>query len=187
MPSASVAWRSFDRFSVESLLVALLGGAIGIGMAIGIVRLFKVIAGPAIPRLDAVTIGWQILLSGIAVALIGAVVAGLLPALRASRLDAIAVLKSAGPKSSAGRGERRLLHLVTVSQTALTLALLVGAGLLLRTTSNLARVDSGYETGQVLNMTVTAVQGDWNAFHTRARAGLHSLVSNARRSRGVFP
>jgi len=165
----------FRQVSVESLLLALLGGAIGIGMAIGIVRLFKVIAGPAIPRLDAVTIGWQILLSGIAVALIGAVVAGLLPALRASRLDAIAVLKSAGPKSSAGRGERRLLHLVTVSQTALTLALLVGAGLLLRTTSNLGRVDSGYETGQVLNMTVTAVQGDWNAFHTRALERVSAL------------
>ena len=100
MPSASVAWRSFDRFSVESLLLALLGGAIGIGMAIGIVRLFKVIAGPAIPRLDAVTIGWQILLSGIAVALIGAVVAGLLPALRASRLDAIAVLKAQAQRAA---------------------------------------------------------------------------------------
>jgi putative ABC transport system permease protein len=80
----------------------------------------------------------------------------------------MAVLKSAGPKSSAGRGERRLLQAVTVGQTALTLALLVGAGLLLRTTSNLARVDSGYNTGRILNMTVTAVQGDWNSFHTRA-------------------
>ena len=60
------------------------------------------------------------------------------------------------------------MQAVTVGQTALTLALLMGAGLLLRTTSNLARVDSGYTTGQILNMTVTAVQGDWNAFHTRA-------------------
>ena len=80
----------------------------------------------------------------------------------------MSVIKSAGPKSSAGRGERRLLRAVTIGQTALTLALLMGAGLLLRTTSNLARVDSGYNTGQLLNMTVTAVQGDWNAFHTRA-------------------
>ena len=158
----------FRQVSVESLLLALLGSALGVGLAIGIVKIFKVIAGPAIPRLDAVTTVWPVLISGLAVALIGAVVAGLLPALRASRLDAMSVIKSAGPKSSAGRGERRLLRAVTIGQTALTLALLMGAGLLLRTTSNLARVDSGYNTGQLLNMTVTAVQGDWNAFHTRA-------------------
>jgi putative ABC transport system permease protein len=55
-----------------------------------------------------------------------------------------------GPEKQCGRGERRLLRAVTVGQTALTLALLMGAGLLLRTTSNLARVDSGYNTGQLL-------------------------------------
>jgi putative ABC transport system permease protein len=165
----------FRQVSIESLLLALLGGTIGIALALGIVRVFKLIAGPAIPRLDAVTTGWPILLSGFAVALLGAVVAGLLPALRASRLDAMAVIRSAGPRSSAGRGDRRLLQVVAVGQTALTLALLVGAGLLLRTTSNLARVDSGYDTGQILNMTVTAVQGDWNAFHTRALERVSAL------------
>jgi putative ABC transport system permease protein len=165
----------FRQVSTESLLLALLGGALGVGLALGIVRVFKLIAGPAIPRLDAVTTVWPVLVSGLAVALIGAVIAGVLPALRASRLDAMSVLKSAGPKSSAGRGERRLLRAVTVGQTALTLALLVGAGLLLRTTSNLARVDSGYNTGQILNMTVTAVQGDWNQFHTRALERVSAL------------
>jgi putative ABC transport system permease protein len=165
----------FRQVATESLLLALLGSALGVGLALGIVRVFKLIAGPAIPRLDTVTTVWPVLVSGLAVALIGAVIAGLLPALRASRLDAMAVLKSAGPKSSAGRGERRLLQAVTVGQTALTLALLVGAGLLLRTTSNLARVDSGYNTGQILNMTVTAVQGDWNQFHARALERVSAL------------
>ena len=158
----------FRQVTIESLLLALIGSAFGVGLALGIVRMFKLIAGPAIPRLDAVTTVWPVLVSGLVVALLGAAVAGLLPALRASRLDAMSVIKSAGPKSSAGRGERRLLRAVTVGQTALTLALLMGAGLLLRTTSNLAQVDSGYNTGQILNMTVTAVQGDWNTFHTRA-------------------
>ena len=165
----------FRQVSIESLLLALLGSALGVSLAIGIVKIFKVIAGPAIPRLDAVTTVWPVLISGLAVAVLGALVAGLLPALRASRLDAMSVIKSAGPKSSAGRGERRLLRAVTVGQTALTLALLMGAGLLLRTTSNLARVDSGYNTGQLLNMTVTAVQGDWNAFHTRALERVSAL------------
>lgn len=165
----------FRQVSIESLLLALLGGALGVTLAIGIVRIFKVIAGAAIPRLDAVTTVWPVLISGLAVAVIGAIVAGLLPALRASRLDAMAVIKSGGPKSSVGRGERRLLQAVTVGQTALTLALLMGAGLLLRTTSNLARVDSGYNTSHILNMTVTAVQGDWNAFHTRALQSVAAL------------
>jgi len=165
----------FRQVSIESLLLAFLGSALGVSLAIGIVKIFKVIAGPAIPRLDAVTTVWPVLISGLAVAVLGALVAGLLPALRASRLDAMSVIKSAGPKSSAGRGERRLLRAVTVGQTALTLALLMGAGLLLRTTSNLARVDSGYNTGQLLNMTVTAVQGDWNAFHTRALERVSAL------------
>jgi putative ABC transport system permease protein len=165
----------FRQVATESLLLALLGSAVGVGLALGIVRVFKLVAGPAIPRLDAVTTVWPVLISGLGVAIIGALVAGVLPALRASRLDAMAVLKSAGPKSSAGRGERRLLQAVTVGQTALTLALLVGAGLLLRTTSNLARVESGYNTSQILNMTVTAVQGDWNAFHTRALERVSAL------------
>jgi putative ABC transport system permease protein len=67
------------------------------------------------------------------------------------------------------------LRAVTIGQTALTLALLVGAGLLLRTTNNLARVQSGYDVDQVMTMTVTAVQGDWNNFHALALERVSSL------------
>ena len=165
----------FRQVSVESLLIALLGSTLGAGLAFGIIKVFKLIAGPAIPRLDAVTAVWPVLASGLGLAILGALVAGFLPAFRASRLDAMQVIKSAGPKSSAGRRERRLLRAVTIGQTALTLALLVGAGLLLRTTSNLSRVQSGYDVDQVVTMTVTAVQGDWNNFHTLALERVSSL------------
>lgn len=60
-------------------------------------------------------------------------------------------------------------------QTALTLALLVGAGLLIRTMSNLSNVQSGYKIGHILTMTVTAVQGDWSDFHRRALERVASL------------
>jgi putative ABC transport system permease protein len=156
-------------------VIALLGSAGGAALAFGIIKVFKVIAGPAIPRLDAVTAVWPVLVSGLGLAIVGALVAGFLPAFRASRLDAMQVIKSAGPKSSAGRNDRRLLRAVTIGQTALTLALLVGAGLLLRTTSNLSRVQSGYNVEQVLTMTVTAVQGDWNNFHTLALERVSAL------------
>jgi putative ABC transport system permease protein len=165
----------FRQVSTESLLLALLGGAFGVGLAFGVVKLLKLIGGHAIPRLDAVTTGWPVLACGLGSAVLAALLAGLFPALRASRLDPMNVLKSAGPKSSAGRGERRLLGAVTMVQTALTLALLVGAGLLIRTMINLAKVQSGYNTGHILTMSVTAVQGNWSDFHLRALEGVSAL------------
>src|SRR5215468_10331031 len=150
------------QVSVESLLLALLGGALGVGLAFGVVKLFKLIGGHAIPRLDAVTTGWPVLACGLGAAAIAALMAGILPALRAAQLDPMIALKDAGPKSSAGRGERRLLRGVTVIQTALTLALLVGAGLLIRTMNNLSKVRAGYDTGKILAMSVTAMQRDFS-------------------------
>ncbi len=158
----------FRQVSLESLLLALTGGVLGIALAVALIRLFKSIAGHAIPRLDSVTTGWPVLACGFGAAVLAALIAGVYPALRASRLDPILVLKSAGPKSSAGRGERRLLRGVTIVQTALTLALLVGATLLIRTMMNLSVVQAGYKTDRILTMSVTAVQGNWLDFHRRA-------------------
>ncbi len=159
----------------EGLLLAVSGGALGVGLAFAVVRLLKTIGGHGIPRLDAVGTGWVVLLCGFASAVLAAVLAAVFPALRASRLDPIDVLKSAGPKSSLGRGERRLLRGVTMFQTALTLALLVGTGLLVRTMLNLSKVASGFRTGHILTATVTAVQGDWDRFHLMALERVSSI------------
>ena len=154
--------------TVESLLLALVGGTLGVGIALGVVRGFKLVAGHAIPRLDAVSAGWPVLLFGLGSALLATVVAGLYPALRASRESAGGSLQASGMRTTAGRRERRFLAGVTVMQAALTLTLLVGAGLLIRTMNNLAGVESGFDTEGVLTMSVTAVSGDWDDFHTRA-------------------
>jgi putative ABC transport system permease protein len=161
----------FRQVSTESLLLALWGSAFGVGLALGVVKLFKLIGGHAIPRLDAVKTGWPVLACGLGVAVMAALLAGLLPALRAARLDPMIALKDAGPKSSAGRGERRLLRGVTMIQTALTLALLVGAGLLIRTMNNLSKVQAGYDTGKILTMSVTALQRD-----NRERVAVHTRI-----------
>ncbi len=158
----------FRQVSTETLLLALTGGALGVGLAFGLVRVFKIIGHHAIPRLDDVSTGLPILAFGLVSAIFAAMLAGLLPAFRASRMDPINSLKDGGPKSSAGRGERRLLQAVTLAQTALTLTLLVGAGLLIRTMVNLSKVQSGYSMDRVLTMSVTSVQGDWADFHQRA-------------------
>lgn len=154
--------------SFENLAVALLGGVVGIGVASGITAALKAIGGHAIPRIDAANSTWPVIACGFGIALLSTVAAGFFPALRASRLNAADVLKSAGPKSSTGRQERALLNTVAIGQIALTLALLMGAGLLIRTMRNLSQVAPGYETSHILTMSVTAVQGDTLDFHRRA-------------------
>jgi putative ABC transport system permease protein len=155
---------------LESMLLAALGGVLGIALAVGAVRLFTLIAGHAVPRLDGVTTGWSILACALGTALLSAFFAGAIPALRTLRLDPMEVLKNAGPKGTAAVGERRLLQGVTMLQTALTLALLVGAGLLIRTMAKIASVPSGYNMGRILTMSVTEVQGrdTWNSFHRQS-------------------
>jgi len=131
------------------------------------VKLFKAIGGDAVPRADAVTVGWPVFAFGLLAALIAAVFAGLLPAARASAPDRFHGLE--GTRTSAGRAERRLLGAVAALQIVLTVGLLAGAGLLIRTAQNLAQVRPGYDTENVLALTVTAMQSDkWKDFHTRA-------------------
>ena len=154
----------------ESLLLAILGGMLGVGLAISAVNVFKAIAGHAVPRLDGLTAGWAVLGWGLGLAILAAFFAGAIPALRAYRLNPMEVLKDAGPKGTASIGERRLLRGVAMLQTALTLALLVGAGLLIRTMTKIAAVPSGYNTSRILTMTVTEVQSraNWAPFHRQA-------------------
>jgi len=154
----------------EGLILAILGGTLGVGLAIFAVNLFKVIAGHAVPRLDGVTAGWAVLGWGLGLAVLAAFLAGAIPALRAFRLNPMEVLKDAGPKGTAGIGERRLLRGVATLQISLTLALLVGAGLLIRTMVKIAEVSSGYNTSRILTMSVTEVQSqaNWGPFHRQA-------------------
>ena len=154
----------------EGLILAILGGTLGVGLAIFAVNLFKVIAGHAVPRLDGVTAGWAVLGRGLGLTVLAVFIAGAIPALRAFRLNPMEVLKDAGPKGTAGIGERRLLRGVAMLQISLTLALLVGAGLLIRTMVKIAEVSSGYNTSRILTMSVTEVQSqaNWGPFHRQA-------------------
>lgn len=159
--------RIIRQVLTESVAIAVLGAVLGAGLAIETVNLFKFIGGRAIPRLDAVVVGWPILGFGLAIAIVAAGIAGILPAMRAAWLGPAGA--ASGRRGSAGRAERTLLRTVTMFQTALTLALLVGGLLLIRTVRNLANVRPGYDTENILAMTVTSVQRDkWKEFHTQA-------------------
>jgi putative ABC transport system permease protein len=159
--------RLFRQTLTESVTLALVGATLGAGLGAGIITLLKAIGGHAVPRLDAVTVGWPVFAFGLVAALLAAAVAGLLPAARAASPDRFQSIK--GTRSSAGRAERRLLGGVATLQIVMTVALLVGAALLIRTANNLARVRPGYDTENVLAMTVTTVQREkWKEFHTQA-------------------
>ena len=173
----------------ESMLLAAFGGVLGVALAIGAVKLFTLIARHAVPRLDGVSAGWTVLACALGTALLSAFFAGAIPALRTLRLDPMEVLKNAGPKGTAAVGERRLLQGVTMLQTAFTLALLVGAGLLIRTMAKIASVPSGYNMGRILTMSVTDVQNwdTWGNFHRQALERVAALpgVQNAAFAWGV--
>ena len=173
--------------TLETVLVAVVAGAFGLGLAAAIVRVMRSVGAHAIPRMDSVHVGWPVGVTTLALALVAAGLAGLVPAYRATQVDPNDMLKSAGPRSSGAPGDRRLLRGLTIAQTALTLALLVGAGLLVRTMTQLWRAPAGFTTDHVLTMTVTAVQGDWLAFHRLAleRVSRLSGVRNAAFAWGV--
>ena len=158
----------FKHVIGESLSLALVGGVIGLLLALGIVAVFKSLAGVAIPRLDEVTIGWPIVAFGFGAALLACLLAGLAPAWLAAKLDPVQALRAAETKSTAAPAQRRVLGGVLVLQMALTMALLVGAGLLTRTMYNLSAVQAGFDARNVVAMTVTAVDGNWFDFHERA-------------------
>jgi putative ABC transport system permease protein len=84
-------------------------------------------------------------------------------------------LKIAGPNASVAKKDVSAVRLLTSAQLAFTLALLVGAGLLLRTTYNLSVIEPGYDTHNVLTMLVTVVDGNEVDFHRAALQRVQSL------------
>jgi putative ABC transport system permease protein len=153
---------------LESVLLALLGGVFGAALAAGCVHALKVIAVTGIPRLDAVRLGWPLILFCLGASMAAGLFAGLLPAWRSLGRDPVNELKAGSRTASVGRAERRLLSGIAAAQIALTLALLVGAGLLIQTVHSLARVRPGYDTQNVLTLSVTTVGTNWLGFHMQA-------------------
>jgi putative ABC transport system permease protein len=161
----------FRQALTESLLLAMLGGVLGAAFAATTVKVLKAIAGGAIPRLDAVRVDWPMLLFCFGAAVTAAMIAGLVPALRSARVDLASTMNAGGTRSSASISDRRILAGMAMVQVALTLTLLVGAGLLIRTTFNLARAPLGYSTQNILAMSITQLQTASDVvvdFHRRA-------------------
>lgn len=143
--------RIVGQLITESVLLALVGGAIGIILAHQMVSLFLRLEPGAVPRLDEVTVDLRVLAFVCALSLVTAVVFGLVPALRAAGGTTSSSLGSRGSRSSAaGPGSGRLRKALVVGEVAMSLVLLVAAGLFLRSFFELRSVDPGFDRSGVL-------------------------------------
>ncbi|MGI8496241.1 MAG: ADOP family duplicated permease [Gemmatimonadaceae bacterium] len=143
--------RIIGQLLTESLVLALVGGAAGLAVARAGIR-FLVSTGPAsVPRLAEAGLDGRVLAFSLAVTVVCGFVFGLAPALRAARADLHSTLKEGGKGSAMGSSRDRLRNALVVSEVAVALVLLVGAGLLIRSAMLLQRVSPGFDPSNVLS------------------------------------
>jgi predicted permease len=166
----SSRWRVIRQSLVESLLLSLAGAAMATVIASwGIRGLIASLPAESLPRLNEVGIDKTVLAFTALIALLTGVVCGLAPALRAFRTDLQETLKSGGRGSTAGRPEHRTRSLLVISEVALALMLLVGAGLMLRTFEQLEAVDPGFDPHHLLTLEVAAAGKSYRTGPSRIR------------------
>jgi putative ABC transport system permease protein len=137
----------------ESVLVALMGAIVGTGLAHWGVRSFVALAPAYIPRLEEISIDKNSLVFTIGVSLLTAILVGLVPAIQSSRSDPNEALKEGG-RSSVGGGNRTRSLLVVV-EVALSVVLLIGAGLLMRSFVSIQAVSLGFRPDNLLTMRIS--------------------------------
>ena len=154
-------WRIVRQLLTESGLLALCGGALGIFICVLSVKWMHLLGTKSIPRLADVGIDGRVLLFTLSLSLLSGILFGLAPALRISRLDLNSTLKdasrgSAGTSAVWGRGNN-VRGLLVISELALSVVLLIGAGLLIRSFARLQSVRPGFEPRGVLTFDLTMV------------------------------
>jgi putative ABC transport system permease protein len=166
---------------VESSVLALAGGALGLALARALARVLVAMAPPSIPRLGDITIDGRILAFTAGVSLLTALLCGLLPALELSRAAGTDALKEGGRTSSPGRRQRRMFGALVTLQVAVTVVLLVGGALLFRSFSQLMAVDPGFRGEHTLTLATSLpaagyrTGADVRGFYTRLMERLASI------------
>jgi len=150
-------WRVIRQLLTESLLLSIVGGAAGLLIAYwGTPALVAVLPQSqlnAMPFLKSVQIDRSILLFSFGLSLLTGLIFGLAPALHSSSLDLNEVLKEGGRNTSAGVGYR-LRSAMVISEIALAVVLLIGAGLMMKSLFRLLQTNVGFKTENLLTMTI---------------------------------
>jgi predicted permease len=150
--------RLVSQTLTESVLLSMLGGLAGLGIAWGSLYLVRVLNPGNIPRLEEIGINTAVLGFAIAVSLFTGIFFGMAPALRAAKADVITALKAGGRDSRIGGlgvGRDTLRSILVVSEVAMSLLLLIGAGLLIRSFMAVQKVSPGFSPDHVVSMQVS--------------------------------
>ena len=148
--------RVFQQLLTEALVLATAGGAIGLLLARASLAASAALLADQVPRAEEISIDGRVLLFALGASIVAAILAGALPALRAGRTDFNDALKEGGRSDGAvGIRTRRLL---IVCEVTLSVVLLMGAGVMLRSLSALRHVEAGFDPRNVLTMQVALPQ-----------------------------
>ena len=153
--------RIIRQLVAENAVLGLLGAAVGLIPAYWTPKLLTVVGAGDLPRLDRVQLDWRVLVYTAGVALFTAIATSLAPAYRLSNTDVQDCLKE-GVRAGGNIAGRRFRDLLIVSEVALSLTLLIGAGLLLRSLGRLLVVSPGFDPSHVLSMQTTVLGQRFN-------------------------
>jgi putative ABC transport system permease protein len=161
--------RIIRQLLTESVLLSLIGGALGLGLSVWLTRLLIAISPANSPRFDEIRMDSRVFIFTLGVTVLTGLVFGLAPALQTSRTDLNDSLKESGRRGSGGERHNRLGGLLIVSEIALSFMLLVGAGLLVKSFMRLRDVSPGFNPGNVLTMRLSATPGKYPQGEPRAQ------------------
>lgn len=145
-------WRLVRQLLAESLLLATLGGALGMMVAQFGVRALVALSPPELPRVDAIRLDGTVFVFALGISALIGLVGGLIPARQASRGDLHMGLQQSSARTAGGQQLTR--RTLVVTEFAIALVLLVSAGLLLRSLQRLFAIDPGFDAAHVLTMQV---------------------------------
>lgn len=173
--------RLVRQMLAESLLISLLGGALGALLAVLGVRGLVALLPEGFPRLAAIHVNALVFAFTALIALATGLIFGLVPALQAARTDPQQGLREGGRGATAGGRQTRLRSLLVVGEVSLACILLVGAGVMLRSFVNLLNTDPGFRPEHVLTAGLSLPNANYKTpdavarFHQKLVAGLSSL------------
>jgi len=176
-------FRLVRQMLVESLVLALSGGVLGLVLASWTTSLLSRVAHETVPRMNSLAINGKILTFNLAVSLLTGILFGVLPALRSSRTDLHETLKDNSSTITDVAG-KKLRGILVVAEVALSVALLVGAGLLVKSLVRLLGTDNGFDPNGVLTMElkVSRSRGRDKAELSRV---LHQVLQGVQAQAGV--
>ena len=148
-------WDLSRQMLAETVIIALVGGTIGLFLSVWGVRLLLLFGPQNIPRVDEIGVDGRMLIFTLLVSLGAAVPVALIPAFQVSKPNLNEVLNEESGKTSSGLRSARVFNLLVIGEVALAFILLIGAGLLIKSFRQLSQIDPGFERQNLLTMQLT--------------------------------